>query len=120
MRVAACLVTLVGLAAVASACPPAAACLAKLRAGLREPLEPKAEPVASALASVTRSLQLPLGTRRPIDVPEMPWIWGAVRAQLHSRLPSYHRRNELTVVLSPVVVTSPSDTIPGLGIAGAF
>lgn len=120
VRLAICLATLLGLTGVAGACPPAAACLAKLRAGLREPLPPADPPVAPALTSVTRSLQLPLVTRRAAEPVQMPWIWGAVRARVHSRLPSYRGRNDITVVLSPVVVASPSDTVPGLGIAGAF
>jgi hypothetical protein len=39
---------------------------------------------------------------------EMPWIWRVLREET------------FTLVLSPVVVTTPSDTIPGVGVAGDF
>ena len=33
-------------------------------------------------------------------------------------MPTYEDPNELKVVLAPVVVTTPTDTVPGLGLAG--
>lgn len=51
---------------------------------------------------------------------EIPSIWRMLREQVYSRMPTYRKRDELKVMLAPVVVTSPSDTIPGLGIAGDF
>lgn len=51
---------------------------------------------------------------------EMPWIWRVLREQVVSRLPSYRKPERFTLMLSPVVVTSPSDTIPGVGVAGDF
>jgi len=51
---------------------------------------------------------------------EMPWIWQVLREQVYSRMPHYDHKQRLSLVLSPVVVTSPTDTIPGLGVAGAF
>lgn len=52
---------------------------------------------------------------------EMPWIWRALREQVYSRMPTYEKPDEqLKLTLAPVVVTSPSDTVPGLGIAGDF
>ncbi len=122
MRLAVVFATLVGLTGLAAACPPADACLAKLRARLHEPLKPvETETATPAHAPVTRALLLP-GSRRRMadDAVEMPWIWRALREQVYSNLPTYRDRNALTVTLSPVVVTSPTDTIPGLGIAGAF
>ena len=124
MRLAVSFATLVGLIAmpaVASACPPADACLAKLRAGLHEPLKPieSAEPAPVAVA--VRSLQVPRAPRKlTVDGVEMPWIWAALRERAYSQLPTYRDRNALRVVLAPFVVTSPSDTIPALGISGAF
>lgn len=50
---------------------------------------------------------------------EMPWIWRVLREQVHARLPSYEQQR-FNIVLSPVVVTTPSDTIPGVGVAGDF
>lgn len=54
----------------------------------------------------------------PAEV-EMPWIWRALREQVHTRLPKYEEQR-FSVVVSPVVVTSPSDTIPGVGVGGVF
>ena len=51
---------------------------------------------------------------------EMPWIWQAVRERVVSKMPRYDEDKRFTLVLSPVVVTTPSDTIPGLGVAGDF
>jgi hypothetical protein len=51
---------------------------------------------------------------------EMPWIWSVLRERVVSKLPSYEQDKRFTVVLSPVVVTMPSDTVPGVGIAGEF
>jgi len=117
VRLAVCIATLVGLAAPAVACPPLDACLVRLRSTIREPRQP----ATPALESVTRSLQLPLtAVKRGSGEFEMPWIWRVLRDQVYSRMPSYQDRNELKVVLAPVVVTSSSDTIPGVGIAGAF
>ena len=119
------LTTLLGLTAVptvVSACPPAEACLAKVRARLHEPLKPaEPEPAAKPIASVARSLQQPLvPSRVSPDAVEMPWIWRTLRERVYSQMPSYRDRNDLRVVLAPFVVTSPSDTVPALGIAGAF
>lgn len=51
---------------------------------------------------------------------EMPWIWQVLREQVYSRMPRYDHSRRLSLVLSPVVVTTPSETTPGLGVAGAF
>ena len=56
---------------------------------------------------------------RKAEPDAMPWIWRVLREQVYSRLPR-HDDERFTLVLSPVVVTSPSDTIPGVGIAGDF
>jgi hypothetical protein len=63
---------------------------------------------------------LPVTERPDPTVVEMPWIWKSIRERVYSRLPTYEDPNELKIVLAPVVVTSPSDTIPGLGLAGDF
>jgi hypothetical protein len=54
------------------------------------------------------------------DEPELPWIWRALRDHVYARLPRYHDAKRFTLVVSPVVVTSPSDTVPGIGLAGNF
>ena len=54
----------------------------------------------------------------PAEV-EMPWFWRALREQVHTRLPKYEEQR-FSLVVSPVIVKSPSDTIPGLGVGGVF
>jgi hypothetical protein len=49
----------------------------------------------------------------------MPWIWTALRARVYSQLPT-QRSESLTLTLAPVVVTGQYDTIPGVGVSGAF
>ncbi len=105
------------------ACPPIDACVVKL------PSTVKFVPPASALRDRVETPRLPaldlaLTVRTvkrlaPGEI-EMPWIWGVLRDQVYSRMPTYEDKNELKIVLSPVVVTSPSDTVPGFGIAGDF
>ena len=51
---------------------------------------------------------------------ELPWIWQVLRERVVAKLPSYADDKRFTVVLSPVVVTTPSDTVPGIGVAGDF
>jgi hypothetical protein len=56
---------------------------------------------------------------------EMPWIWVQLRTTVYSKLPRYdrvdrHVENHFSLVLSPVVVSSPQDTVPGLGVEGGF
>jgi hypothetical protein len=50
---------------------------------------------------------------------EMPWIWRVLREQVYSQMPS-HRSRGFALTLSPVVVTTPSETVPGLGVGGEF
>lgn len=76
--------------------------------------------MVTPVETLSQALHLPAARRVTTDAVQVPWFWGALRAQVYSRMPTYRDRNELTVMLSPVVVTSPSDTVPGLGIAGDF
>lgn len=57
--------------------------------------------------------------RAPGEI-EMPWIWRVLREQVYSRMPTYEQPQKLKIVLAPVVVTSPADTVPGLGLSGDF
>jgi hypothetical protein len=110
----------VGLGApTATACPPIEACLVNLHTTVPDPA--KAADVRRAV-DVVSALRgpLPVTARPDPTVVEMPWIWKSIRERVYSRLPTYEDPNELRVVLAPVVVTSPSDTVPGLGIAGDF
>jgi hypothetical protein len=55
----------------------------------------------------------------------MPWIWRVLKQSVYSQLPTYERRgtrpeNHFSLVLAPVVVESPADTVPGVGVEGGF
>lgn len=50
---------------------------------------------------------------------EVPWLWRVLRERALAHLP-HHDATSFSLALSPVVVTSPSDTIPGVGVAGSF
>ena len=109
---------LVGLAApVASACPPLEACVVRLPSTVREVVAPRAPETPARLVEAIRA---PVTKRLAPGEIEMPWIWRTLREQVCSRLPTYEEPRELKLVLAPVVVTSPTDTVQGLGIAGDF
>lgn len=109
---------LVGLAApVASACPPLDACVVRLPSTVREVA---AKPTPEAPARLVAAIRAPVAKRLAPGEIEMPWIWKTLREQVYSRMPTYEQPRELKLVLAPVVVTSPTDTVPGLGIAGDF
>ncbi len=86
-----------------------------------------ATPRTAAMLDV-RSAQLPADRGLTFDAParpdpdavEMPWIWRVLRDQVYARMPRYEQPQRFTLVLSPVVVASPSDTVPGVGVAGNF
>lgn len=50
---------------------------------------------------------------------EMPWIWRRCRRIARSKLPE-HREEGFRAVLAPTFVTGPTDTTPGVGVAGHF
>jgi hypothetical protein len=50
---------------------------------------------------------------------ELPWIWRVLRERALSHLP-HHDDTRFSLALTPVVVASPSDSIPGLGVSGSF
>ncbi len=112
----------------AHACPPLDSCVVHLRTTVREAVAgasatagatPDAPP-AERVAAVVRTPRLPPARAVAEGEIEMPWIWKTLREQVYSRLPTYEEPHELRLTLAPVVVTSPSDTIPGLGVAGNF
>jgi hypothetical protein len=108
----------VGLgASTAAACPPVEACLVHLRTTTK-PVAPEAPATAEIVSAMRAPLVAP--ARPDPAVVEMPWIWKSIKERVYSRMPTYEEKNELKIVLAPVVVTSPSDTVPGLGIAGDF
>lgn len=56
---------------------------------------------------------------------EMPWIWQVLRRSVYARMPRYERtsrrpESRFSFVVSPVVVESPQDTVPGVGLEGGF
>lgn len=53
------------------------------------------------------------------SVVEMPWIWRVLRERVVSQMPR-HRSRGLSVTMQPVVVTTPAETVPGVGIGGDF
>jgi hypothetical protein len=86
---------------------------------------PRATHATPALARMSHALRLPAAEKQPYDPRfegiEMPWIWRVLRDRVYSRMPTYENNNDdLKLVLAPVVVTSPSDTVPGVGISGDF
>lgn len=124
MRALVILVGLVGVTTPALACPPRDKCLVQLRStvgDVAESLRTSAEPAPLALRLDSDVQARP--RLEPGEV-EMPWIWRALREQVYSRMPTYEERDrtetKLKLVLAPVVVTSTTDTVPGLGIAGDF
>jgi hypothetical protein len=103
----------------ATACPPVEACVVNLKTTVREPSR---TPEVRSAPEVVEAMRAPLvaPVRKDPTVVEMPWIWKTLREQVYSRMPTYEDKNELKVVLAPVVVTTPTDTVPGLGLAGDF
>jgi hypothetical protein len=70
-----------------------------------------------------RSLRTHVAPRA--GVLEMPWIWQVLRHNVYARLPRYERTDlpkdqRFSFVLSPVVVASQQDTVPGVGVQGGF
>jgi hypothetical protein len=113
VRICLAIALLVGTSgSVASACPPLGACAVA-------PEMP--EPAAAAIDA-----KVPPPKRAAPGEVVMPWIWETLRERVYSRMPKYSERSDKTdkggleIVLSPVVVKSPADTVPGIGIAGEF
>jgi hypothetical protein len=50
---------------------------------------------------------------------EMPWIWRVLREQVYAQMPN-HRAKRFSLTMAPVVVTTPAETVPGVGVAGDF
>lgn len=60
-----------------------------------------------------------------VQAVEMPWVWVQLRRSVYAKMPRYDRvarrpENRFSLVLSPVVVESPHDTVPGVGVEGGF
>jgi hypothetical protein len=114
---------LLALTGTAMSCPPLESCVTQLRSTTSVALAhtpSKQRMIAPDFTRLTHSLLHTTSPRRDPGEVEMPWIWMALRAQVYSRMPTYEKSHEFKITLSPVVVTSPSDTVPGVGIAGDF
>lgn len=112
---------LVGLTAPAMSCPPLASCVTQLHSTTPVALAHTPPPlVAPDFARLTRSLLVTTTSHRAPGEVEMPWIWKALSAQVYSRMPTYEQSHAFKIMLAPVIVTSPADTVPGVGIAGDF
>ena len=123
----------------AEACPHGSACVSaetrgqvsEVQAATREiPRQRSMLHVAIAHAErmpvktqLNASLRTHIAPRTRVN--EMPWVWAQLRRSVYSRMPRYDHvarkpENHFTLVLSPVVVESPQDTVPGLGVEGGF
>ena len=130
---------LLDLTAPAVACPPLDTCLTQLPSTTQLPRVSPAHgrtddapqlrtvapaavreiPASSPALDLTKDLVQLKPKLAPGEV-EMPAIWATLRDKAYSRMPTYEQDQGFKVVLAPVVVSSPSDTVPGLGVAGDF
>jgi hypothetical protein len=129
----------VGLTAPASACPQGTRCIA-MASGMAELSSirmqrtetPAARPAPVQHLSLTvhltdegnYSLRRSLTSFRPAvthaeDI-VMPELWAVVATTVRAQLPRYETEESFSMVLSPVVVTMPTESTPGLGLSGDF
>ncbi len=110
------------------ACPQGASCITTpiaRAAAVEAPAHTRARAVRLALTE-DRAPSSPLGrslatyTPEPTDALEVPWIWQVIETEVKGRLPRVEQDNRFSMVVSPVVVRSPSDTVPGVGLSGDF
>jgi len=119
------LIGIAGAHTSAAACPRGALCITADALPMETAAPPPApRPVALRVALRAPADTLPslrFGAERRVSAidDEMPWIWVALRARVYSQLPT-QKSARLTLTLAPVVVTGQYDTIPGVGVSGAF
>ena len=105
----------------AMSCPPLESCVTQLRSTTSVTLAHTPKPAADPdFSRLTKSLLHMTAPRRAPGEIEMPWIWQVLSTQVYSRMPSYEAHHSFKIMLAPVIVTSPSDTVPGVGVAGDF
>jgi len=125
----------------AEACPNGTVCVAAVTrsdaitgAGAREIAQARPAPrsmIQLAIARAERPAPDHLATSlRIYRVPrsysiQMPWVWQVLRKSVYAKMPRYERtsqrpENRFSFVVSPVVVESPQDTVPGVGLEGGF
>lgn len=119
------LIGLAGAHTTAEACPRGALCMTA-GAAPREIAPPPPAPRPARLRIELRAPADPLPSlrfsadARPSHAADpMPWVWSALRTRVYSQLPTT-TSDSVTLTLAPVVVTGQYDTIPGLGVAGAW
>jgi hypothetical protein len=113
----------------AEACPGGGVCVAAVTRAVAETPRAVAAPgsIDLAVRSVPSVDMLGRHLRTHV-VPrthaiEMPWIWQALRKGVYERMPRYESATadrRFSMMLSPVVVSSPQDTVPGVGVEGGF
>jgi hypothetical protein len=109
----------------ALACPRSVLCVVKPDVAVAREVAQVAKP--SRVSLDVRRVHLAPRDRLTFDAPakpdpsvvEMPWIWRVLRERVVSTMPS-HRSRGLSVTMQPVVVTTPAETVPGVGIGGDF
>lgn len=129
----------VGLTAPASACPQGTRCIA-MASGMSELESMRTQRIETPAPAQVRYLSLTvrsseqddsnaplwrsLSSFQPTvvhaDDVEMPWIWAVLATEVKSQLPRYENADQFSMVLSPVVVTMPTESTPGLGLSGDF
>ena len=77
------------------------------------------ERVAAIDSAVLVSTSPAVAHHRKRTDAEMPWLWQQVRHAAYEHLPR-RRIRQFDTRLAPVIVTGPNDTVPGVGIQGAF
>ncbi len=126
VRVASSLVLVGLLGAPAVACPLDGACLALAAApaptevSAARPVRPTvrwaprlaardAEPVSGAVVFACGD-----------QVGDPSAMWNDLRDQVYARMPRFDAVPQVTMVVSPVIVRSTFDTVPGFGLSGDF
>lgn len=104
--------------------PDAIATAALNRSARSEPVQPRARVTVPDVHRVHLDARPPRAVlasshTHDDDDRDMPWIWRMLRARALSHLP-HHDATRFSLALTPVVVTSPSESIPGVGVAGHF
>jgi hypothetical protein len=54
------------------------------------------------------------------DERQMPSLWNQVREKLYDRMPHGGDDRAFSYTLTPMVINGATDSVPGLGLSGAF
>lgn len=126
MRITVALVVGALTATPAIACPQGASCITTSIARAATAETPAPAKIVRLALTEDRAPSSPLGrslatyTPEDPDELEVPWIWQVIETEVKGRLPRVEQDNTFSMVVSPVVVRSPSDTVPGVGLSGDF